>query len=219
MSGEHAVGKQGVGLPLALEQSFAVAAGELGMASASWLYAKTVDEVHGPDGVLSLRDALGRAFPVLDAVCELWLLGQRAPVIDTAKVQRACAGGRLIIIGLETLYLDALLPTLSNTRCAIVRASPLSLDWERALSNLPGLELVEMETFQAWARKDSALLTFAYGAQGSRTHVIPAWLRAVGDDVRLQFRELLAWDVLRAPMFVYPRWLVEVPTATFTQVL
>jgi hypothetical protein len=48
--------------------------------------------------------------------------------------------------------------------------------------------------------------------------VLPAWVRATGEDVRTQFRSLLAWNVLQAPMFVYPRWLVEVDAASFTHV-
>ena len=33
---------------------------------------------------------------------------------------------------------------------------------------------------------------------------------------RSQFRALVAWNVLEAPLQLYPRWLVEVEADTFT---
>lgn len=208
-----------VDLPRGLEQAFTVAAGELGMCSAAWLYVRDVARVAGDAGVNGLRDALGRSFPVLDAIAEQWLAGKRAPDTNAEAVLAALAGTRdLVVIGLETDFLDALVPRLDGVRIALLKHSSFEVDWERVLSNYAGrVELVDLERFQSRAGSRSALLTFAYGVHGSATHVPPAWLRVTGDDVRTQFRSLIAWDVLRAPMFVYPRWLVEVDAVTFTE--
>ncbi|NVJ03077.1 hypothetical protein HV824_33885 [Myxococcus sp. AM009] len=210
-----------VELPQGMAQAFSVAAGELGMCCAAWLYVKDVARFAGDAGVSGLRDALGRSFPVLDAVAEKWLAGSREPHTDPGAVLGALAGTRqLVVVGLETEFLDALIPKLEGIRLALLRSSPFEVDWERVLSNYAGrVELVEFERFQSWAGPRSTLLTFAYGVHGAGTHVMPAWLRVTGDDVRTQFRSLVAWDVLRAPMFVYPRWLVEVDAATFTELV
>jgi hypothetical protein len=42
------------------------------------------------------------------------------------------------------------------------------------------------------------------------------WLRACGADVRAQFRALVAWNILAAPLALYPRWLVDVEADIFT---
>lgn len=207
-------------LPGGLEQAFMVAAGELGMCGAAWLFAENVAQDDGDRGVASLRDTLGRSFPVLDAVAERWLEGDRRPRPDPAPALAACANAsRVVVVGLEAFHLDALVAGLGRARCGLIQSSPFDVDWERALSNYDGrVEPLELEHFQAWAGPSSVLLTFAYGVQGHSTHVVPAWLRVIGEDVRTQFRSLVAWDVLRAPMFVYPRWLVEVPLSVFTDV-
>jgi hypothetical protein len=208
-------------LPEGLDQAFTVAAGELGMACAAWLFVENVSQEGGAEGVAALRDALGRAFPVLDAVAAHWLAGARTLHTDPAPVLAACEGAsELVVVGLEAFFLDALVARLPpSTRCALLCHSPFDVDWERVLSNHGGrVSRVNLESFQAWAGPRSVLLTFAYGVGGGSTYVLPAWVRATGEDVRTQFRSLMAWDVLQAPMFVYPRWLVEVDAASFTHV-
>ncbi|HVG63392.1 MAG TPA: hypothetical protein VNA24_32805 [Hyalangium sp.] len=208
-------------LPEGLHQAFIVAVGELGMACAASLFVESVAQEDGTDGVAALRDALGRSFPVLDAVAEQWLAGARALRTDPTAILAACEGAsELVVVGLEAFFLDALMARLPpRTRCALLCHSPFDVDWERVLSNYSGrISPVNLESFQSWAGPRSVLLTFAYGVGGSSTHVLPAWVRATGEDVRMQFRSLLAWNVLQAPMFVYPRWLVEVDAASFTHV-
>ncbi len=205
----------------ALEPAFRVAAAELGMCGASWLFVRELAESGGDAQVSALRDELGRGYPVLDAVAAQWLRGGRAPAIDPGDVLAACEGARkLVIVGLEAEFLDALLPRLGGIQAALLTHSALEVDWERVLANYHGLvEGTDLDDFQRHAGPRSVLLTFAYGADSHSLHVPPTWLRVDGDDVRTQFRGLLAWDVLKAPMYVYPRWLVELPTASFSGVL
>jgi hypothetical protein len=208
-------------LPSGIDQAFTIAAAELGMCSASWLYVAEVAQVLGPDGVEALRERLGRPFPVLDAVSAAWLEGGRAPPLQTESVERALQGAKkVVLVGLETRFMDALLPRLPDVRFAILQHATFDVDWERVLANYGGrLTPLDFDRFQAWAGASSALLTFAYGVHGASTHVVPSWLRVTGEDVRTQFRSLLAWDVLAAPMWAYPRWLVEVPQGAFTRVI
>jgi hypothetical protein len=125
---------------------------------------------------------------------------------------------RLVVVGVEASYLDALVEGLDPAvKVAMVAHSPFPVDWDRALDNYGGrVERVDLDTFQNWAGGKSALLTFAYGREDSRTVVAPLWLRACGADVRAQFRALVAWNVLEAPLQLYPRWFVEVEADTFT---
>lgn len=208
-------------IPEGLEQAFSATAGELGMCCASWLFAENVARAGGSGAVAALRDALGRAFPVLDSVCVQWDQGTRLTV-DAARTTAALSGtDRVVVVGLEAFFLDALIGALpAKTQVALLRHSAFPVDWERVIANYgERVSLVDLASFQGWASARSALLTFAYGVQGASAHVAPEWLRATGEDVRTQFRSLVAWDVLRAPMFVYPRWLVEVGSDSFTEVL
>lgn len=207
------------GLPAGLEQAFPLAAGELGMCSAAWLFARELAAVGGDPLVAALRDALGRAFPVIDSVASAWLGGEHVPVIDPAPVLEACAGATdVVVVGLETLWLDALVPLL-DAPIRLLAEGPFAADWDRVLSNYAGrAERTELSNFQQWAGRRSVLLTFVYGSRGGRVHVPPAWARVLGPDVRSQFRSLVGWNVLGAPMDVYPRWLVEVPADDFSRV-
>lgn len=202
-------------------QAFPVAAGELGMASAAWLFVREVAGLRGDAGVAALRDLLGRTFPVLDAVASVWLEGRRAPDTDPSDVLAACAGAEtVVVVGLETDFLDALVPRLGAARVALLAHGDFATDWDRVAANYGGrVTLTELSSFQRLAGKRSVLLTFVYGAQGDGTYVGSGWLRAAGPDVRTQFRDMVAWDVLRAPMYVYPRWLVGVPLADFSLVV
>jgi hypothetical protein len=118
----------------------------------------------------------------------------------------------------EATFLDALVERLDPAvKVAMIAHSPFSVDWNRVLDNYGGrIERVDLDTFQNWAGGKSALLTFAYGRVDSRTAVAPLWLRACGADVRSQFRALVAWNVLEAPLLLYPRWLVEIEADSFT---
>lgn len=203
----------------ALEQAFALAAGELGMASAAWLFAEQVHGAGGDEKLEALRESLGRRWPILDAICAAWLEGLRAPAVELSGLQPALEGlHRLVIVGVESRWLDALAQHLPpSVRLGLIRHSELSPDWARVMANLPRVELVELADFQSWAGPHSALLSFVYGGgSGGGPFALGGWLRVAGPDVRTQFRELIGWDVLRVPIAVYPRWLVAVPHADFT---
>lgn len=207
-------------LPAGLDQAFEVAMGELGFATAAWLFLHEVAKAGGDALVQALRDAHGRTFPVLDAVAASWLKGQRGPLIDVATIVSACAGvRRLLVVGLESDFLDALLPQLRDVDVGLLRYSLVEVDWARVQANYAGrVTLIELHSFQDFAGSKSALLTFLYGQNGHTTHVRPAWLRLIGTDVRTQFRSVIGWDVLRAPLEVYPRWLVETSTQDFSSI-
>lgn len=204
-----------------LDQAFALAAAELGMASAGWLFAREAHADGGDDGVHRLRDELGRRWPVADAVCAAWLEGQRPPQPDAKRVMSHLTGiSRLVVIGVEAWWLDALVSAVPATmRLALMRHSELSPDWSRVVGNLgERVELVELADFQSWAGQRSALLTFVYGGSASGLFALSAWARVAGPDVRTQFRDHVAWDVLRRAPSIYPRWLVSVSADDFTAI-
>lgn len=201
-----------------LDQAFALAAAELGMASAAWLFVEEVAGEEGVDGVERLRDSLGRQWPVLDAIAAAWQSGRRAPDIDPGQLKKRLQGlTRLVVVGLEARWLDALWTCLDpQTRVGFLRHSEFDPDWQRVQWNFgERAELLDLADFQAWAGARSALLTFVYGV-GQRPFALSAWIRVYGLDVRMQFRDLLGWDVLQVPISVYPRWLVAVPAEQFT---
>lgn len=201
-------------------EAFRVAAGELGMCAASWLFVRTAAR-ESEEAVARMREALGREFPVFDAVAEAHARGERGLRIDITAVASALAGvTRVVIVGLEASHTDSLVARLTDVKFALVTQGSLPADWDRVIANHDGaVEPVDVGSFQSWAGPRSALLTFAYGVQGASTHVSPQWLRVADDDVRTQFRSLIAWNVLTAPMLVDPHWLVEVPVAFFTDVV
>lgn len=204
-----------------LDQAFSLAAAELGMASAAWLFAGEVEHVEGAEGVQRLRDALGRRWPVLDAICAAWLSGERAPAVKPLPLVELLEGiTRVVVVGLEVRWLDALLQSLPSTvQLGLVKHSEFNPDWERVVSNLGGrVELLELSAFQSWAGQRSVLLTFVYGANSpGGLFALSAWVRVAGPDVRTQFRELIGWDVLQVPLAIYPRWLVAVTPQDFTR--
>lgn len=205
----------------ALSQSFHLAAGELGMATAAWLFAREVAAEAGDSGVGELRDLLGREFPVVDAVAQQWSEGRRAPSVHVSGVLAACANAsQILVVGLETAFLDVLVPALSLPRVHLLAHGELETDWTRVAANYGDrIELCTLSSFQALAGRRSVLLSFAYGGNAHSTFVGSSWLRVAGPDVRTQFRDLVAWDVLGSGLYVYPRWLHPVPRADFTHVV
>ena len=209
-------------LPPGILDAFRAAAGELGMASAAWLFVREVAAEAGPEGIDALRDALGRSFAVLDGIAAAWLVGAlQEPEVNPAAVVRALGSvERVLVVGIEADFLDTLVPALEGRRVALLKSSSFDVDWDRLAANYLGrIELVELDDFQKWAGAKSALLTFAYGTVEESTHVLPLWLRVCGEDVRTQFHSLVAWDVMQAPMFLYPRWLVPAHASAFTELV
>lgn len=210
-----------IALPGSLAHAFRAAAGELGHADAAGIFAAAIDAEHGSDGVAAFRDALGREFPVADAVAGRWLSGWRPQPPDPAPVAALLRGiRRLAVVGLEAEHLDALLDALDGVRVGLLTWNALPADWERVIANGGGrAEAVDLDSIFGWAGPDAAILCFAYGDGQQSLFVPPAWLRLNGPDVRTQFRALIAWNVLPAPFGVYPRWFHEVPRADFTGVV
>jgi hypothetical protein len=208
-----------IDLPAGLDQAFGAVAGELGQSTSAWLFVRAVARCAGDRGVEALADAAGAQFTVLDAVARGWLAGVREQVVDPRPVLVAIGSAtRLVVVGVEATFLDALVARINPAvKIAMIAHSPFPVDWDRVLDNYGGrVERVDLDTFQHWAGGKSALLTFAYGREDTRTVVPPLWLRACGADVRAQFRALVAWNVLESPMLLYPRWLVEVDVDSFT---
>lgn len=213
----------------AQRQAFRLAAAELGMASAAWVTVEACADAAGDAAVAELRDALGRDWPVLDAVCAGWLQGARRPRPAPGALQAALAGTqRLVIVGHEALWIDALVAALPAPVAGGAPALRLGLvcegdplaDWDRVLANQAGrVERLGLADFQAWAGPRSSLLTFVYGQGQGTVFVLPPWLRVSGSDVRLQFRQLLGWSVLGLPLQVYPRWLVSAAADTLTELV
>jgi hypothetical protein len=209
-------------IPPSAEQAFLVAAGDLGFASASWLFVRETAACAGDPGVSELRDALGRSFPVLDAIAAAWLDGERAPVIDADRVVAALEGARrLLIIGVEADHLDVLLPRLPPTvEVALLAYSNLEADWDRILANFGGrVRRADLGSFHELAGARSSALTFVYGHDHHIARVRAAWLRFAGADVYTQFRAFLGWNVLSRPLYVYPRWLHDHPVSAFTSLV
>jgi hypothetical protein len=202
-----------------LERAFAAAAGELGHATTAWLFAREVALERGPAGVEELRDALGRAFPVLDSVARQLLGGVSAPPLDPGPIVELCRGAaRVLFVGIEAAALDLVVPALEGSRIGLVQHG--DVDWRRVLGNWGGrVEGTDLAGFQRWSGARSVLVTFSYGGTGEVLHVQPTWLRVHGPDVRAAFRALVAWDVLGGPMFLYPRWHAATPREDFSHVV
>lgn len=207
-------------LPRGLCSAYRVAVSELGMCTAAGLFVDEVAAAGGAPLVDALRGALGAEWPVLDAVAFARLEGQARPDLGVPRVLAALEGVQHVVcVGLEAAWLDAL-ASATDTAISIVRQSVFSPDWDRVQANYGRrVSVVGLEEFQRLAGPRSALLTFSYAADEHVAHVLPAWVRVSGDDVRTQFRELLAWEVLHQPFHRWPRWLVGVPVAGFSAVI
>ncbi|MFS8068469.1 MAG: hypothetical protein ACMG6S_19090 [Byssovorax sp.] len=168
------------------------------------------------------RDRLGREYPVFDFAAGRFLDGERDPPVNPAAPVAVLAGiARLLVVGLEADFLDALAPLLGEIEIGLVTASSgAEPDWRRVLANYDGrVEPVGLSEIQRWAGRRSALLTFVYGTDGHAAHVAATWLRVCGPDVRTQFRALIGWDIFGRPMSTYPRWLVATSHEDFSHLV
>jgi hypothetical protein len=201
-------------LPRGLANAFQIAASELGMFSASRLFVRIIQESSGQSGIEAMQDLLGSTYPVLDAVST----EQTQKEINAKQVASLLgSASKLLVIGLEADCLDALLPLLT-IKVGILTENIFTADWERVFSNYPSVEPVPLSEMPLWSGSKSALLTFVYGTNGHVAHVLPVWLRVLGPDVRVQFRDLIGWNVLGQPMRLYPRWLSETSIDDFSQI-
>lgn len=206
--------------PEVLDQAFRLAAGELGMCDAAWRFADEVEAEGGPALLEAVRDVLGATFPVLDAVFSR-RLEARQPSVEPGAVCAACEGlKRVVVVGLEARWLDALIAALPQVELAVLPSAALAGDAARVAANLPSrVELIGLDRFQRLAGPRSGVLTFVYGATSSSAFVLPEWVRCQGADVRAQFRSFIGWNLLGSPPEVYPRWLVETSSDVFTHLV
>lgn len=206
-------------LPANLEKAYGAVIGELGMASAAWIFVEEVARHAGEQGVSAFAERIGVDYPVADAVASAWLAGRRPHAPDAAPVLEILRDlSHVVVIGLESAHLDALVASAPPTlTLSLLAHRPFPVDWDRVVSNYAGrVSLVGIDDFQSVAGPRSGLLGFAYGVHDARTHVPPLWARALGEDVRTQFRALVGWEALGWPMHRYPRWLVETAIDDFT---
>jgi len=209
-------------LPPAIAQAFHMTAAELGMCSAARLFVRELAAAGGDALVREARDRLGRDYPVLDFVAARALDGDADPPIDPGPVRGALGGiARLLVVGLEAFFLDALVEALPEVEIGLIADSgETELDLRRVLANYRGrVEGVALGDIHRWAGRRSALLTFVYGADAHVVYVNAAWLRVSGPDVRSAFRSLVGWDIFGRPMLVYPRWLVETARSDLSRVV
>lgn len=209
--------------------AFALAAGELGMLSAARLFVGEAEAAGGRDAVAALRSALGSAFPVLDAVASRALAGTPVPPPAVAPLMQALEGcTRLLFVGLEVDCVEPLASALAAlapaARIGVVLDMNLPHDEARVAANLEGVgangvSLVPVTAFQRFSGHRSALITAVYGNDGFRAAVCSSWVRIYGPDARTQFRSLLGWDLLGAPLHEYPRWLSETSVGDFTDLI
>ena len=184
-------------LPRGIGDAFHLAAGELGMASASWLFIKEVADVGGAEAVLALRDALGREFPVLDAVAEEWIGGARDPRTDPGFVLDACRGAtKLVVVGLESAFLDALVPRLGDTALVLVQQSSFEPDWSRVLANLgPHATGADLAGFQAHGGR-SSVTAFRGSSPRCSSPIRSRMVRSSSS--AMSIRPRVGWDRMRA---------------------
>lgn len=208
-------------LPASLASAFQGTAAELGWCSAARLFTRELAAAGGCDLVARAADQLGRAYPVFACVAQRAIDGNDRGV-DAQPIVDALSGvRRLLVVGLESDFLDALVPRLPNTTIGVVTLSDgLDTDWRRVLANYGGRVVpVALGEVQDWSGRHSAILTFVYGTDDHMVHVAPAWLRVSGSDVRAQFRSLVGWDVMGSPMALFPRWLVSTGANDFSHLI
>jgi hypothetical protein len=208
--------------PSRLARAFRAAAPELGMASAARLFLRELAQDGGAAAVLAARDAFGREFPVFHCLATHWLRDLRLTTPRVEAAREALGGlSRVLVVGLEVDWLDLLLPHLRGVEVGLLREDlGLAADFRRVLANYDGAAVgVELAELQRWAGRRSGLLVFVYGSDGHVAHVPGGWLRVSGPDVRTQFSALVGWNILGAPMDVYPRWLAETDVRDFSRLV
>jgi hypothetical protein len=200
-----------------LIDAFALCAAELGMFSASRLFASQLLAEPDAGVVAEITELLGTRFPVFDAVVSRALSERHLEPIDPAAVLDALRGlSRLVVVGIEAECLDTLLGRVPSLRIALVPDALEGANLERVAANYRDeVEFLGLDSFQGWAGRHSGLMTTVYGCDGFQATVCQAWLRAHGPDVRSRFRTLIGWNVLGPKMAAYPRWLGDTDAREF----
>jgi hypothetical protein len=204
-----------------LADAFALCAAELGMFSATRLFARSLLEETDAQCVGEVLELLGSRYPVFDVVARRALTERTIRPIDAGGLSRAVANlSRLVVVGIEAECLDALLLLPQRPRLALVLDALEGADMERVAANYEGeVTLLDLGSFQRWAGRSSALMTTVYGSDGYQATVCQAWLRAHGPDVRTRFNTILGFNVLGARMDAYPRWLCDTDARDFAPLI
>jgi hypothetical protein len=205
-----------------LGPAFQLAASELGMASAARLFIAEISASGGRELVEATAHGLGREFPVLGTIAGRWLAGGPPPTPDPTPMLAATRGlTRLLVVGLETAWLDVLLPACRDLEVGLLLGdTSAAADVRRVLANYDGLAVgVTLADLHGWSGRRSGLVCFVYGSDGHVVHVPTTWLRVSGPDVRTQFASLIGWNILGPAMDVYPRWLAETQVSDFSTVV
>lgn len=204
-----------------LVQSFATAAGELGMVSASRLFIRTCAAHGGTQAVADLKHQVGAAFPILDTAAQDFLERGQLPAIPIDHAVGLLAQvATVVVVGFESEPLDLLAAALTRQRLLVLTHAALPGDWERMLANYRGsVAAVDLDGILDHAGPDSALLCFVTGRQEQTVYVPSAWLRVHGPDTRTVFARLVGWNLLPFPFERYPRWQAEVPADDFTDMI
>lgn len=205
-----------------VRESFFLAAQELGMWTASSLFLRT-SAASAPAAIASMREQLAADFPVFDAMAERWIDGA-VPTIDPRPAARALgSASRVLMVGFDADPFDALIDALDpSIRLGLLAGvGELCGDLDRVLSNYAGrVERVELSQLHGWAGRTSALGTLVYGVDlHNVAYTSLAWLRALGPDVRTQFRRIVGWNLLGAQPERHPRWVVATPGDDFSDLV
>jgi hypothetical protein len=192
------------------------------MASAAHLFVDEIAASGGRELVQAAASGLGREFPILGTIAARRLAGEGAAIPDPTALLAAVRGlTRLLVVGLETAWLDVLLPACRGLAVGLLLADPSAgADVRRVLANYDGLAVgVTLAELHRWSGRRSGLLCFVYGSDGHVVHVPGTWLRVSGPDVRTQFAALVGWNILGAAMDLYPRWLAETQVSDFSAIV
>ena len=208
-------------LPTSLLDAFALAAGELGMFSASRLFCDEIFQEGGAALVGEMRELMGPIYPVLSVLAARVEVEGGVPAPDPRPMIEELQGiHRVVVVGAEAWIIDALADALPSVAVGVVVDATLPFSAPRVAANLEGrATLIGLEEVTRWCGARTALLTAVYGSDGYRATVCSTWLRLMGPDTRMLFAALVGWNLLGPAMEVYPRWLQDTLVDDFTAVV
>src|SRR5262245_40057839 len=101
---------------------------------------------------------------MLDAIYAHWLAGKHGARIEPDRVAAHCRGARrVLVVGLEADFLDALVTRLRSVDVALLTHDELNADWKHVLANYHDrVAGCSLGSFQRHADTAGVLLTFVY---------------------------------------------------------
>lgn len=197
------------GAVLGLERSFQLAAVELGRLSAARLFVRVLAEEGGATALDAAEAELGEGSSMFAAVAAATRAGAPvpAPAADVlAPVVPAL--DRVLVAGLETDGLDALVARWPALQVGLVRNMSDDLAWARVMANYGGrLCAVSLEDWPAWAGPRSALLTFCYGFAVQPGEAVDVASEPAASDGATNPAHPSATSILGRQAWVDPLWL------------